>query len=78
MNILSIPIIVGSLSNFASLCKTINYCDFNPTNPIVFARIITDFSDNNFKVVKMENSYAIYQIDNEGEFFVEGSFETNL
>ena len=77
MNILSIPVIIGSLSNFASLCKTVTYCDFNPTNPIIFERIITDFSENNFKVVEMKNSYAIYQVDNEGEFFVEGSFETN-
>lgn len=77
MNVLTFPIIISSLSNYIAHNKTIAYCDFNPTNPIKFERIISDFSNNKFRLFEMENSYAIYQVDNEEEFFIEGSFETN-
>lgn len=77
MNLTYLPLIISSLSNFVVAKNTITYCDFNPTNPIIYNTIITDFQGNEFNLVEMNNSYAIYQINENEQLFIEGSYETN-
>lgn len=72
--IMSAVILSTSLPGMVS---EVRYCDFSSEKAVQAEKILRDFDGNEFKLYELEAGYAIYSIENEGEVFIEGSYECN-
>lgn len=72
-----IPLVISSLSNLAMNYNEQKFCAFDYSNPVISQVTISDFDNNKFRLYEMNSSYAIYQIDENNEIFIEGSYDIN-
>lgn len=75
MNVCNFLLISFHLLNFININEN-EFSSFN-NKEILKTKIVSDFANNNFLVEDMENSYAIYYLNDDNKIFIEGSNEVN-
>lgn len=74
----SILVLLTAMASLANISiDSHKYCEFSIKQYVIQERSIRDFSDNEFKLYELEHGYAIYEIINNEEVFVEGSYKVN-
>lgn len=76
-SLISLLAIALPLSNNIEALKKEEYCSLTHKKPIVATKILNDYNDHSFKSYELDGGYAIYQLLDDREEFIEGSLETN-